>query len=281
MAYSKDEQESIILNAVWDMIDNLVNFGRFCKINKTTDTSLLFERSADARLFNILLVDFLSQAQAIPKPFDLPTPPQIARSSDRTYLFYLRQICNDPTLGDPELIAAPMEKFADWLDGEIVIPKAWFSSVNYNGPLTIERMQALKTCGDIAKHNFARLDVNVRKLLKIMAFNGWPISEAQAYSMLPDFYEWFHNHAFIYYSSWIAEMLNDIRWGIYQYLMPEYARSYNPYGDPHDMLYRFDVPPTISQPLAREMYWGLMNKVRAGPIFPRFTVSSSFKQPLH
>jgi hypothetical protein len=96
------------------------------------------------------------------------------------------------------------------------------------------------------------------------------------YMALPNFYEWFHTHVFAYHSSIIAEFLNNLRWGIYNYLRPEFERSFERV-DPKPM-YRFNYPPNVTEPLAQQMYWGLMNMVRSRPHFPQFTVSESFKK---
>ena len=42
-------------------------------------------------------------------------------------------------------------------------------------------------------------------------------------------------------------------------------------------MYRFHVPLAITQPLAKEMYWELMNMVRGRPYMPRFEVSQYVK----
>jgi hypothetical protein len=45
MPFSKTEQESVILNAVWDMIDDMVNYDMFVKAEKIHDTNLMFNTS--------------------------------------------------------------------------------------------------------------------------------------------------------------------------------------------------------------------------------------------
>jgi len=42
-------------------------------------------------------------------------------------------------------------------------------------------------------------------------------------------------------------------------------------------MYRFHVPSAITHPLAKEMYWELMNVVRAPPYMPKFEVSQYLK----
>jgi hypothetical protein len=273
------EQEAIILNAAWEMVDDMVNYAMFVKSDEVENTNLMFKTSAHARLFNVLLCDFLSLPQRrgkSPIPFDLPDPPSGARPSDLTFLFYLRQICGTPTLNrDSGALVSSVEAFADWLEGETFIEHVWFPTVNVEVDLKVMRLTYLKICGDIGKHSLARLQGNVERIRKILADHGHQIDEGMAYAALPEFYEWFHDHLFIYHSSSIAEFLNNIRLGIYEYLKPEFNRSYERV-DPAPM-YRYNVPKDIGTPLAREMYWALMNKVRGRPFFPKFTVSRSFK----
>jgi hypothetical protein len=85
---------------------------------------------------------------------------------------------------------------------------------------------------------------------------------------------------FNYHASTIAEFLNNIRWAIFKYVQPEFERSYEKiapepmYPEP---MYRFRYPADITQPIARAMYWDLMNMARSSPFFLPFTVSGSLK----
>jgi hypothetical protein len=277
--FTKVEQEAIILNAVWEMIDGMVNYGMFVKYDRIENTNLMFETSAHMRLFNILLVDFLSLPQRRgknPLPFGLPDPPNGACPSNRTFLFYLRQICDDPKLNrDAILIHDPLEAFAVWLEDYAFVENVWLPAIDTQLDMRIMRIEYLKICGDIGKHSFARLEVNVRRICRILADHGCPVDEGMGYTVLPEFYEWFHTNVFAYQASVIAEFLNNLRWGIYNYLRPEFERSFERV-DPAPM-YRFKYPSGVAEPLAQQMYWGLINMARSKPYFPRVTVSESFK----
>jgi hypothetical protein len=117
----------------------------------------------------------------------------------------------------------------------------------------------------------------VKQIVKILDANSLPIDEAKAFSILPDFYENFHRNVFAYHASTIAEMLNDIRWGIFYYLGPEYARSFERLPN-DDLAYKFNYPSGCSSPLVKEVYWDLMNQVRGRPSFPVFVTTDSLKQ---
>jgi len=277
--YSETEQEAIILNAIWGMINDMVNYETFVKNERTSDVVMMFSTSTHMRLFNVLLVDFLSQPQARQGgaiPFDLPKPPTNARQSDLTHLFYLRQICAAPKLGsNASMIAGPLNVFSDWLEAEAVVENVWLPSINTELDFKIGRLQFIKICGDISKHNFLRLSQNVKRLRKALEDNGHAIDDGQAYLVLPEFYEWFHRDIFAYHSSTIAEHLNNLRLGIFSYLQPEFARAYHEV-EPRPM-YRFHIPSAIKDSLAQEMYWELMNMVRARPYMPKFEVSPYVK----
>jgi hypothetical protein len=274
MKYTTTEQEVIVLNAVWEMIDGMVNYEMFVKHERVENIVLQFNSSSHQRLFNILLGDFLSQPQkrrSGAPPFDLPEPPTKAHPCDLTYLFYLRRICDAPLLNpNTDLIRGPLFAFADWLEADCCTEKVWLSAIDTELDVRVPRITFLKICGDIGKHNFARLEGNVKKVCRILADNGHPIDEGKGYLVLPEFYEWFHTQLLSYTASSIAEFLNNLRWGIFHYLRLEFVRSFERYGV--GPAYRFKPPADCVQPLAVEMHWELMNRVRTEPYFPRFTV---------
>ena len=94
--FSKTEQEVIVLKAIWEMIDEMVNYEMFVKRIGTDEVALLFNSRTCQRLFHVLVVDFLSQ----PKnwPFELEIPPHDALKSEKNLLFHLKQICEAPKL---------------------------------------------------------------------------------------------------------------------------------------------------------------------------------------
>lgn len=284
MTFSKTEQEVIVLESVWSMIDDMVNFAMFGSLDDKTEGIMLSPVSDDTlRLFHILLGDFLSQLGKRGKgglPFDLPSPPSGARSSDLTFLFYLRQVFENPQLNaDADAIRLPVEAFATWLEEQSFVEEVWLPSIELNVNLTIQRITWLKICADIGKHTFSRLEHNVGKIVRILSEHGHEIDEGMGYTVLPEFWDWFHTHLFAYHASTIAEFLNNIRWGVFEYLRAEYARAYRVTGYVTGAeMYAFDIPPEIAAPLAKPMYWGLMNRVRARPMMPLFTVTGSLKK---
>ena len=278
------EQECIILNSVWQMIDDMVNWAMFVKHDRTEPTNMMFQTSQHSRLFIILLGDFLSQLRAFkgqPIPLGLRSPPSNARPSDLTFLYYLRQVCANSQLG-PQVsdLQNCIEAFADWLEGEFVASGVNLHAIDVVADLRVHRFRYLKICGDIAKHNLARLATNVSHIRSLIEASGHSVSEQEAYLAVENFFEWFHSDIFIYHSSQVAEFLNNIRWAIFDYLRSEYVRSWHrPVGAESDYLrYAYHYPLRCNEPLARAMYWDLMNRVRAKPWVLRFVVHESFKR---
>lgn len=96
------EQECIILNTVWEVIDGMVNWAMFESHEQTEPTNMMFKTRQHSHLFTILLGDFLSQLSAFKGhsiPLGLHPALSNARPSDLTFLYYLRQVCENPTLG--------------------------------------------------------------------------------------------------------------------------------------------------------------------------------------
>lgn len=282
---NKTEQEAIILYAICELIDEMVSRDMFAKEWNPNWNNILFRSSKHAKLFNIILVDFLS----IPKkhkgkvPFDLTLPLQTSPGYDQTYLFFLKEILDNPQFSSENAkLRNVVCEFSKWLAGDTVINNAWFPSLDLNIDIRVNRCEALKITGDICKHNFTRLSVRAKSLQRIFSENGAEKNLEDCYVALPEFEELFHQHAFVYQSSQIAEFLNRLRWAIHEYLEPEYRRAYCPNHNKHLNIqsYSFDVPDQIETKLARTFYWELMNLVRGGPNIPEFSVSISMKSQL-
>jgi hypothetical protein len=277
------EREVIILNSAWEMIDGMVNWAMFVKNDSFGPTNQIFESHQHSRLFVILLGDFLSEIRPFkgePAPFGLKPAPSNARPSDLTFLFHLRQVCAAPNLGkDVSPLSRSIEVFADWLEGEFVTEGVNLHAIDVVADLTIARYRYIKMCGDIAKHNLARLATNAGHLRKLLKTAGHSVSEQQAYLAIENFFEWFHNDIFIYHSSQIAEFLNNIRWAVYEYLQPEFRRSFHltDQATRDFPIYNYRVPAEIGEPVALAMYWDAMNRSRSKPYVQRFVVTEFLK----
>ncbi|OYW38977.1 MAG: hypothetical protein B7Z42_07115 [Brevundimonas sp. 12-68-7] len=277
MAYAGVEQEAILLKAVWDMIDDMVNLEVFQYPVTSRPTNLVFKSGSHKRIFAILLADFLAQPRQAALPFAFGPSGQATRETDRTYLFYLEAICRQPQFGaEASGLAAAASSFADWLNAECHCPAVWLPELDLSLDLRVSRVWMLKVVGDANKHNFSRLDARVKQIKAMLARHGHVVDEGMVYRALPNFQDWFYTDVFSYHASTIGEFLDQIRRALFDYLSPEYARAWRS-GDRFDGDYSFDVPTQIRDPLALGMYWELMNRVRGGLWFPTFSVSPLLK----
>jgi hypothetical protein len=266
------------------MIDGMVNWAMFVRNDRTEPTNLMFETRQHSLLFAVLLGDFLSEIRAFkgdPVPLGLKPAPSNARPSDLTFLFHLRQVCADPKLGaDTAALSTAIDTFAGWLEGELTAHSVNLYALDIVADLRVARLRYIKMCADIAKHNLARLATNVAHLRKLLEAAGHSVSEQEAYLAVENFFQWFHDDIFIYHASQIAEFLNNIRWAIYDYLQPEFRRSWHRTVESTVQfpMYSYTVPVAITQPLAHAMYWAVMNRSRSRPYVHRFVIADSFKR---
>lgn len=280
------EREAIVLNAVCHLIDDMLNRAMVVEEWSPDWNNIMFRTGAHARLFNILLGDFLSIPNPKKRgllPFGLPPPGETGDGSHRTYLHFLRLVCDNPKLAPASApLREAVEAFANWLEGYTVIEKVWFSSMDLELDMKIQRIRALKVTGDIGKHNFTRLEGVVNSFQSTLKANSHIKTMEECYLALPEFQEWFYEHAFAYQSSQIAEFLSAIVWEIHLYLRPEYDRSTVFWFDEKMamQMYKFEPPAELEQSFAKAMHWDLLNMVRRRPYLPRFIAGGNMKSEL-
>ncbi len=282
---NKLERETIILNAVCHLIDGLLNRAMVVEKWSPDWSNIMFRTDEHARLFNILLGDFLSIPN--PKkggllPFGLSPPATGANGSHRTYLHFLKAVCDEPQFGSANSqLATAVQAFASWLDGDIFIEKVWFPSMDLELDMTIQRIKALKMTGDIGKHNFTRLEGVVKSFQLTLESNGHVKSMEECYLALPEFQNCFYSR-FVYQSSQIAEFLSSIVWEVHLCLKPEYDRSTVFWFDEHMQMqrYKFEAPDGLDNTFAKAIHWDLMNAVRRRPCLPRIIAGDIMKSKL-
>lgn len=261
------EEEVILLKAVWELIASMVNFEMLKVYGNDPDSNVLFNTMTHQRFFNIVLVDFLSRTD------------KRAFIKQTSYLGALKNISKDPKFdvnSSVTSLSTTTHEFSEWLEQEIEVHKIWMPSINTETTLRLSRMSFLKMCGNISKHNFLRLISVAEELKKILSRSGVSVELDEALLALDDFYQWFHADILNYHASTIAEFLNNIRWGIYEYLQPEFQRSIV-WESRDPPKYRYAYPKGVTSRLAQEYYWDIMNEVRSPPYVRRFQVTKWLK----
>jgi hypothetical protein len=268
MNLSKIEKEIIYLKAVTEIIDEMDNREIADVVGEDPHSQIRFNSYTHLKFFNIILVDFLSCTDKKVLGEELP------------YLRALKKICDNPHFdndGSVENLKKHTYDFSDWLNSEIKVEKIWFPSIEIETDLLIKRIEFIKICGNISKHNFSRLSGASNDLIGIFKRNSIVISAEESLAIIEEFYEWFHDNIFTYHSSAIAEFLNNIRWGIYEYLRPEFNASIVYDTEEHPRKYHYTYPNMVENIFAKKCYWELMNTVRMPPVFNKFEVSKYMK----
>jgi len=266
MALSKIEEEVVLLVAIKELIDSMVNYEMFSLSGTAPDAQVIFKSSLHQRVFNIVLVDFLSETDG-----RAPVKPT-------KYLDALKSISESPSFdveNSVEVLREATRQFAEWLEQAIDVDVR-LGSIDKQASLHIARIMFLKMCGNIAKHNFLRSGMVARDLQNALAASGVSITIEDALLALADFYERFHSDILNYHSSTIAEFLNNIGWGIYLYLQPEFQRSIV-WESAELPKYRYQYLGALVAPFAKECYWDLMNEIRSAPHMRKFEVSKLLK----
>jgi len=260
------EEEVILLKAITDAIDAFVNKQVFKVYGDSPDTNILFHDRVHQKFFYILLTDFLSRIDK-----RAPVKPT-------SYLSALREIVERPQFNAGRsvgLLRRTTKAFSRWLEKKAVA-NVWMPSIDAQVKLRIERITFIKMCGDLTKHNFLRAIGVAEDLQRALADAGVTVTREEALLAFEDFYAWFHDDILNYHGSTIAEFLNEIRWGVHEYLQHEFRNSIV-WESREPPRYRYTYPTDVNSEFARACYWKLMNDVRRPPSVSRFKVTRYLK----
>ena len=153
-----------------------------------------------------------------------------------------------------------------WLDAETTLT-LWIPTLDLNAQLRVPRLEFLYIAGNCAKHNLARLTGVAKRIDSILKGHGYTYPEKHLLLALDEFGDNLQEDYFVYYGTWLAELLNSLRWGVQDYLQPLFSWSYRRTGE---WQYEYQYPPDIVDDVAREWFWRLLNHVRAAPHVARF-----------
>lgn len=260
-SFSKQEFESIYLKAAIDSLDSMLTSNLLELRGNDPNSEIYFHEKTHQKYFYIILIDFLSESS------------KIFNDKGFTCLELIKNISETPCF-EINNSALELKKainiFYSWLDEEITV-KVYLSEINKEYNLKLKRKEFIKICANISKHNFTRLTSISEDIRKIFKRIGVDISFHDSLLILDDFYERFHNDILIYHGSNIVEMINNIRWGIHEYLLPEFIKSYKKdTSDPRGLSYEYSYPKNIKDEFAKNCYWSLMNFIRRKPHIKKF-----------
>ncbi len=266
------EQETIGLCIALEAIDDIVNRSLLDILDSTCpgEATVLFKSRVHQGMFLVRLLDFSKEAGASASSLT---------GVEGSCLNVLREACSTRSFDVGASIGGLSQSVTAlqaWLDATSSL-KMWIPTLELNAQVSLPRSQLVFILGNHVKHNLARLTGVSNELAKLLATHGYSVKPEQIALALDDIREHLQENYFVYYGTWLTELINNVRWGIHDYLLPTYSTSFTRFpGD--DLRYEYRYPPTITDDVARQWYWRLMNHVRGRPHIKRFVGSRELKK---
>lgn len=271
MIYSATELETIRLCICLEAVNDIANHSLLMLRDVTTcpgEAEVIFETRVHRDLFLIRLLDFVKESGS-----------KQLTGVTGSCLAVLKEVCVTECFNANECITElrkSIEALEVWLSTKKEIT-LWLPTLDVDAKIKVSRLDFLSITGNHSKHNLSRLTGVSRDVAKILNDHGYPVSEEQIPLALDDFREHLAENYFVYYSTWLAELLNNIRWGLQSYLTPIFIISYKT--DPADApAYKYEYPPEITNTVPREWFWRLMNNIRSRPYLKKFSGAHYLKK---
>ena len=265
------ERETIGVCIACEAIEDILNHEVF-KIRdageQPGEATAYFSSHTHQQLFLIRLLDFAKEGGD-----------SLLTGVNGSCLDVLSAACTNRSFdveGSVSLLQGATEQLRSWLQTSTTM-KLCLPALGVEVDLRVPRLQLLYISGNQAKHNVSRLTGLARNIQEMLERHGYDVPIEQVPLVLDDFREQLNEDFFVYYGTWLAELINEVRWGVQQYLLPTFEASYRLAPEIDDMAYRYEYPPSIAGSVPRSWFWRLMNHIRLGPCVKRFRASRSFK----
>jgi hypothetical protein len=239
----------------------MVNRELLRTVGSNKETESHFPAAVHQKLFYILLIDFLSK-----NTDDTLLPGNLS------VLDQVSEVANQPLLSTrSEGLLTACDALQEWLQAKVDV-KVWASTLDMELILRLTRREIIYFAGNMSKHHYGHLTAVTNQLYKLLDDRKRPRHDI--IPALESIYATLHDDILNYHASTITELLNNVRWGIHDYLKPEFARAYRKVDSIH---YEFELPKDIATDFASSCYWDLMNSVGAKPYIDKFVATDILK----
>lgn len=263
------ERESIGLCIVWEALGDMVNHSLLqVRAEDPGEATVLFRTRAHQEVFLIRLLDFSKEGGD-----------ETLTGVKGSCLDVLEAACRSKSFdvnGSVSLLEHSVHRMREWLETPTTF-KLWLPTINVEVDLRVPRRRLLFISGNQAKHNVSRLTGLARNVQEMLRGHGHEVPLEQIPLALEDFTEHLNENFFVYYGTWLSELLNEVLWGMHQYLLPTFRACYAPAPEIDEYAYKYVYPAEIVAPVSRSWFWRLMNHVRSEPYLKRFRASKYMK----
>ncbi len=271
MTYSVAERETIGLCICLEAVGDIANHALLTLRDVSAypgEAEVIFQTPVHRDQFLIRLLDFVKENGSKQQTGVMGSCLVVLKEACATKCFDV-----DGSVTD---LKNSVEALENWLSYKKPIT-IWLPTLDINATFDISRLDFLYITGNHSKHNLSRLTGVSREVAKILNDHGYSVPEELIPLALDDFREHLAENYFAYYSTWLAELLNKVCWGLQTYLSPTFARSYRT-GPEDSLAYSYDYPDDIQEDIPRRWFWRLMNNVRARPYLKKFLGAHYLKQ---
>jgi hypothetical protein len=162
----------------------------------------------------------------------------------------------------------PTGRLQTWLNEEVNLP-LWLPTASIKVDLRVPRSKLLFISGNRAKHNISRLSGVSKCMREMLKAHGHEVELAQIPLLLDDLPEQLNEGYFVSQASHLTELLNEVRWGIQEYLLPTFNSSITPVPSKGNQAYEYQHSAFVDE-VPRQWFWRLMGHIRSRPRIPRF-----------
>lgn len=263
MIYSEAEREAIGLCICLEAVSDIANHA-LLELRDVSmypaETEVYFHTHIHQHLFLIRLLDFVKESGDTQLTGVTGSCLAVLKNACATKYFDVD--------GSVEELKVAVEALESWLSYTKTIT-FWLPTLDIIAKIEVSRLEFLKISGNYSKHNLSRLTGVSRDVATILRNHGYSVPVEYIPLALDDFREHLEENYFVYYGTWLSELMNNVRWGLQAYLEPTFSHSYR--ADSNDAFrYTYQYPADIQENVPRQWFWRLMNNVRGRPYLKKF-----------
>lgn len=241
--YSNKEKEIMLLHDILDILLDTVNNYRSELLGEADEAQIMLYDDDNQKIFLINILELLSEVKI---------------DGDKIkYIDFLVEVIKNPSYGSKNIHAlnVAVKKFKSYIDNEMVINRMWLPSIDTEVNLKIKASDLIYIAGNTTKHGVNRLNIVRSRIIKVLESNNIIIDEENSFIVIEEIQNWFFDDVINHQVTYLSQLLNDIKYGIYEYLLPEVKENLN-----------------TNKEEVKHFHWELMGRVPEIPnYFPKFT----------
>ncbi len=199
--YTAAEQEAVGLCVALEAIANIANHA-LLEVRWVSEypgeAEIYFQSRVHQQLFLTRLLDFAREQGD-----------KTLTGVDGSCLDTLHAACTTQSFnvdGSVETLESATSALDEWLNSETSL-KLWLPTLDIEADLRVPRVDFPYIAGNQVKHNLSHLTRVSRRVEEMLKQHGYAVRVEHIPLALEDFQDHFQEHYFVYYGTWIVELL--------------------------------------------------------------------------